>query len=229
MRFVNSWIVSAEMLFAIVRAAPGSAAPLAQVDCALTKQSISLKNRTIIFPATGAITIESHLATTEDRFPQNRLFAVEKHERLDSHQARSCQKLLELPIGAICADAYKDPQVQEWTPPEHGLFGQGSVGDRRPTVLEEMWSGNMYWTAHSKPKPGTRFLVTHGRKHIVLVMGYETGPTDPAHLLGVQSEVAYYLGLENDHVVKVGRLVDQSASPGPVECASATGRTTAIP
>jgi len=217
------------MLLTIVHAASGSTTTLVQVDCTLTEEPLSLKNRTITLPTTGAITVESHLATMEDQFPQHRLFPVDKHERLDRHRSRSCQQLLELPISADCEDAYKDPQVQEWTPPEHGLFGQGSVGDRRPTVLEEMWSGNMYWTVQSKPKPGTRFLVTRGHKHIVLVMGYETGPTDRAHLLGVQSEVAYYLGIENDDTVEVGRLVDQSASPGPVECVSTTKRNAATP
>jgi hypothetical protein len=51
----------------------------------------------------------------------------------------------------------------------------------------------MNWTAKAKPKPGTRFLVTGGDRHVVLIVGYETGPDNPAILLGLQSEVAYYL------------------------------------
>jgi hypothetical protein len=220
MRIVNSWMIAATMWPGLIIAANlGSSATLLQVDCTLTKESLSLKKRTIALPTSGAIVIESHLATAEDQFPKNRLFPVNDQESLEIHKARSCQRLLELPINAKCKDAYKDPHVQVWTPPEgKGLFGQGSVGTRRPPVLEEMWSGNMNWTAGSKPKPGTRFLVSRGPKHAVLIMGYETGPDNPRLLLGLQSELAYYLGVDNDDVVEVGRLVDQSASPGPVEC-----------
>jgi hypothetical protein len=219
MRVVNSWIATATMVSGLVFAAdPGSSTTLAKVDCTLTKESVALKARTISLPTTGAVVIESHLATTEDQFPDHRLFPVQKGELLDAHQARSCQKIGELPITASCKDAYKEPSVQVWTPPEHGLFGQGSVGDRRPSVLEEMWSGNMNWAAKAKPKPGTRFLVTRGDKHVVLIVGYETGPDNSAILLGIQSEVAYYLGVKNGAKANVGRLVDQTATPGPVEC-----------
>jgi hypothetical protein len=213
-------MTAATMLLGLVISTdPVASATLLQVDCALTKESLSLKKRTIVLPTTGAIVIESHLATAEDQFPKNRLFPVDDQELLDTHKERSCQRLLELPINAKCKDAYKDPHVQVWTPPEgKGLFGQGSVGNRRPLVLEEMWSGNMNWTTGSKPKPGTRFLVSRGSKHVVLIMGYETGPDNPGLLLGLQSEVAYYLGVENSDVVKVGRLVDQSVASGPVEC-----------
>jgi hypothetical protein len=224
MRVLYLWMVAATVLPGPVLAAnPGSSATLLQVDCTFRKESLSLKKRTIVLPTTGAIVIESHLATAEDQFSKNRLFPVDDQELLDTHKARSCLRLLELPINANCKDAYKDPHVQVWTPPEgKGLFGQGSVGNRRPPVLEEMWSGNMNWTAGSKPNPGTRFLVSRGPKHVVLIMGYETGPDNPGLLLGLQSEVAYYLGVENNDVVEVGRLVDQSASPGPVECVQST-------
>jgi hypothetical protein len=220
MRIAKSWMVGTTMLAALVLATDAvSSATLNEVDCTLAKESLSLKKRTIALPTTGAIVIESHLATAEDQFPRSRLFPIDDQELLDTHMARSCQKLLELPINANCKDAYKNPHVQAWTPPEgRGLFGQGSVGNRRPPVLEEMWSGNMNWTAASKPQPGARFLVSRGQKHVVLIMGYETGPDNPGLVLGVQSEVAYYLGVENSDVVEVGRLVDQSEAPGPVEC-----------
>jgi hypothetical protein len=83
----------------------------------------------------------------------------------------------------------------------------------------------MYWTGKSKPAPGTRYLVSRGEKRLVLVMGYETGPVDAAYLLGLQSEVAYYLGVKNYDSVEVGHLVDQSAPPGPASCRHAVKLT----
>jgi hypothetical protein len=111
MRVVNSWIATATMVSGLVFAAdPGSSTTLAKVDCTLTKESVALKARTISLPTTGAVVIESHLATTEDQFPDHRLFPVQKGELLDAHQARSCQKIGELPITASCKDAYKEPR-----------------------------------------------------------------------------------------------------------------------
>jgi hypothetical protein len=218
MRGTSFGMTGALILLAFLTATPASSKNLPEVDCTVTKESVALVHRTVSLPTSGAIVIESHLATTDDRFPDKRLFPTTAEERLGFHLVRSCQILLEILADAKCADAYVDPDVQVWTPGEHGALGQGSVGNLRPPVREELGSGNMYWTNKSKPAPGTRYLVSRGEKHVVLVMGYETGPTDVLYLLGVQSEVAYYLGIKNHATVEVAHLADQSASPGPVAC-----------
>jgi hypothetical protein len=206
------------ILLAFLPATPASSRDLPQANCTVAKESVALVHGTVSLPASGAIVIESHLATTDDRFPDQRLFPTTAEEKLGFHLVRSCQILLEALADAKCTDAYADPDVQVWTPGEHGALGQGSVGNLRPPAGQELWSGNMYWTNKSKPAPGTRYLVSRGEKHVVIVMGYETGPTDALYLLGVQSEVAYYLGIKNHATVQVAHLVDQSVSPGPVAC-----------
>lgn len=181
-------------------------------NCAVVSETLKLANQTLTLPATGKVVLESHLATGDDSFPGGRIFPNTTNEGISAHIARACK------IGgfADCSKVYASKYVNEWTPQEGGLFGQGSVGNLKPSASEEMWSGNMFWTAANKPKPGTRFLATRAGKAVVAVMGYETGPSDPSYIAGLQGEVISYLGGQDN--ITIGRSVDQSLVPGPVVC-----------
>ena len=222
MRLINSCLIAATIACGNICPGTAGASSLPEIDCALKTESIALVKRTVVMPTSGPIVVESHLATAEDRFPMNRLFPKSSEERLGLHLVRSCQILLKIRPDAKCVDVYSDPNVQVWTPAEGGAQGQGSEGNLKPPSSEELWSGNMYWTAKSKPAPGTRYLVSRGEKHLVVAMGYETGPVDVTLLLGLQSEAAYYLDAKNDDSVNVGRLVDQAVLPGPALCRQST-------
>jgi hypothetical protein len=84
--------------------------------------------------------------------------------------------------------------------------------------MEEMWVANMNWAPGARPAPGARFLVTKEKKHVVVVMGYETGPADAKILAGLQMEAAWVLGARNGDIVKIGRLINQTVEPGPIQC-----------
>lgn len=189
---------------------------LPMIDCSLRSERLILHDRSVQLPAFMQVVIESHLATTDDRFPEG-LFPTSPHQRIEIHVKRSCQLLRQILPEANCDRYYANAAAKQWTPPEHGKWGQGSVGRLRPTPISEMWSGNLFWATLRKPRPGTRFLVRRDGRAIVLVMGYETGPSD-ASKLGVQAEVAEYLGASNGQYVALGRLKDQLAPPGPVQC-----------
>jgi hypothetical protein len=204
--------------------AGASAAGIPSMACQSQPEAFALKSGPLALPAVVSVVIESHLASREDTFPGKRLFPSAKEERMGLHLVRSCQLLLKFLPETQCSLVYSDPSAQVWTPAEgNGTFGQGSVGDLRPPAVEEMWSGNMNWVGADKPTAGSRYLVTAGDRSVVLIMGYETGPSDARHILGVQPEVAFYLKVKNDARVKVERLVDQKASPGPVICNTLTG------
>jgi len=86
-----------------------------------------------------------------------------------------------------------------------------------------MWVANMNWAPGARPPPGTRYLVTKELKHIVVVMGYETGPADAKLLAGLQVEAAWALGAKNGSIVTIGRLIDQTVDPGPIDCGDVAG------
>lgn len=164
--------------------------------------------------------VESHLTTTSDVFPSGRLFANHGTEGIDAHLLRSCTLLKKWrPDLTTCTSVYNASYKKVWTPAESGKIGQGSVGNLRPSPLEEMFSGNMYWTSTTKPKPGTKFLArSPSGKRVVFVMGYETGPRDPKLLGGLQPEVHFLLGTDGSSQIEIGRLKDQSLPLGPVNC-----------
>jgi hypothetical protein len=181
--------------------------------CDVVSETLQLANQKLALPATGKVVLESHLATTADSFAGGRAFPQNDSESISEHLARACALL---PKGTDCAKAYASKWVKLWTPPESGKAGQGSVGDLKPSPLEEMWSGNMFWTAANKPKPGTRFLAQRGGKSVVVVMGYETGPRDASFIGGLQGEPINYLGSQDG--IRLARLKDQSLDPGPLTC-----------
>lgn len=179
-------------------------------ECDLVSEVVHLKNQTVTLPGSGLFVLESHLATTEDIFPNGRAFPGESAEGIENHLAHS-SKL----AGLSQATLYPTRYHREWTPPEGGLYGQGSVGALKPTPEEEMNSGNMFWSG--KP-PGDKWLVTYAGRSVVVLMKFETGPRDPAYLGGLQSEVFAELGASDTSKISIGRLKNQSLPLGKVEC-----------
>lgn len=178
-----------------------------------------LKNQTIDLPTEGRMVVESHLTNNIDYFPGGRLFANTLTENIKPHLDRSCAILKRwYPHLTTCQSVYNDKWKRQWTPAEGGKIGQGSVGNLRPTPLEEMFSGNFYWTKATKPRPGTKFLASFKDNHVVFVMGFETGPRDPKYLGGLQPEVHFALGTDGNSKIRVARLLDQRVELGPVKC-----------
>jgi len=197
-----------------------SATEINHIDCSTVHEQLLLHHGMVTLPMPGKLTIESHLATLDDSFAGHREYPVTVTEGIQGHLARSCQLLLGRVPNAVCEDVYRAWYAGQWTPPEGkppAKAGQGSAPSRPPAV-DEMWSGNMYWTAKSKPRAGTLFLVSYSGRHVAMVMGYETGPTNAKLLVGVQPEVAYSLKATNQSVVTIGRLANQHVKPGPVLC-----------
>lgn len=183
-------------------------------DCATVDETLVLSNQTVRLPATGRFVVESHLATTSD--PGT--FPTTVTENIDQHLQRACHalSLIDNSVGPNCSAVYRASYMRQWTPPEGGKAGQGSVSTR-PTALQEMFSGNMYWKGNIPP-PGTRFLACYGVKCVVVAVGFETGPRDPKLLGGLQPEVFYFLKANDQSSIRWGRLKNQSLAYGPVEC-----------
>lgn len=173
------------------------------------------------FPASGKFVLESHLATTSDSFPNGELFPNTVTQNIQTHLNNSCQEIKKINAAVDCATVYRTGFHKKWTPAEGGgKYGQGSVGNLKPFIREEMFGGNMMWAGSNKPKPGTKFLVSYGGKNVVVVMGYETGPGDKKWLGGFQGEVFYFLQANDESIIKIEKLKDQNFSPGPIECQS---------
>lgn len=180
-------------------------------NCAMVEETIVLRNQTVKLPTTGKFVLESHLATKSD-FGGG--FPTTNTQGIDTHIANACKLIKGAKPG--CSDVYTTRYHKEWTPPEGGKAGQGSVGNLKPTVLEEMWSGNMYWKV--KPAPGTKFLACNRASCVVTIVGFETGPLDPKWLGGLQGEVMWALKASSSTTIRWGRLKDQTLAPGPVDC-----------
>ena len=188
-----------------------------EAKCGVLSETLVLRNQTVSLPAEGRFVTESHLITKDDDFPLGK-YPRKSREKIKKHISRSCEVLVEIDSKADCNKVYAPKYMGEWTPAEGGAIGQGSVGDLRPTPEEEMWSGNMYWVEKTKPGPGTKFLASANGKNVVVVMGYETGPKSKHWLGGLQGEVHWALGSTDKTLVRLGRLLDQSLDPGPIEC-----------
>lgn len=196
-----------------------------------------LNNRTVRLPALGKFVLESHLATTEDVFPavgnsaKPRLypkitFAIGKRkigsdEGIKQHLDRELIEYRKFFPSTSFDELFDDIHVKQWTPAEGGMPGQGSVGNTRPSVAEETWIANMFWSGTGKPKAGTKFLMIAHGKRVVVVMGYETGPCGDVLLGGAQGAIFKALGMQNNDVAEIACLKDQTVPIGPV-------RTTAM-
>jgi hypothetical protein len=191
-----------------------------------------LNNRIVHLPASGKFVLESHLATTADLFPSDGnttkpglfpkiTFAIGKRkigsdELIRQHLDREWTEYRKFfPVVSFAA-LFDNTYVKQWTPAEGGKPGQGSVGNTRPSVAEEIWIANMLWASKAKPKPGTRFLMTAHGKRVVVVMGYETGPEGHEFLGGAQGAVVKALGMKNNDIAEIACLKDQRVPVGPV-------------
>jgi hypothetical protein len=191
-----------------------------------------LNNRSVQLPASGQFVLESHLATTADLFPSEgnnakpRLFpkitfAIGKRkigsdELIKQHLDREWLEYKKFFPLASFDELFYNTYVKQWTPAEGGKPGQGSVGNTRPSVAEELWIANMLWTSKGKPKPGTKFLMTAHGKRVVVIMGYETGPEGHKFLGGAQGAVFKALGMQNNDIAEIACLKDQRVPVGPV-------------
>lgn len=186
-------------------------------DCTVVAEILVLANQTITLPAEGRFVVESHLATTSDSFLA--LWPVTSTDSITPHLQRACQilSLVDQSVGPNCVNVYGPTWTREWTPPEGGVSGQGSVGNLKPSAVQEMYSGNMFWQGN-KPAAGTKFLACVRTRCVVVATGFETGPRDPVYLGGLQPEVHYLLRSTDQSLIKWGRLKNQSLAYGPVEC-----------
>jgi hypothetical protein len=189
--------------------------PVQQGKCELIEETLVLQNQVVKLPAIGRMPLESHLVAKEDKrtsWPKNQTEGISKHLEM------SCALLKAKVPAADCNKAYQNPYAKLWTPSEGGHIGQGSGAI--PSLEQEMWSGNLYWTAKNKPKVGVndKFLVCANAKCVVITMGFETGPGDKALLGGLQPESMYVLGADNRTPITLGRLKDQSLPLGPRTC-----------
>lgn len=186
--------------------------------CAGYPLTMRLSGRTVTLPASGIWTRESHLATREDSF-SGRAFPRSVKENISAHLAGSMRLLDRQARGAAYNAVYPTRWDHEWTPPENGKAGQGARGNVKPSKEEEMWIFNMMWAGKSLPKAGTKFLATYNGRSVVVVGGYERGPSSRRFLGGFQPEVLWYLGAtEAASKVTLSALSDQGLQPGPVNC-----------
>lgn len=185
-----------------------------QAHCATKSERLGLNGRNVDLPATGVFVLESHLATDKDFGPGE--FPDSPTVGIVAHLGRSCAVLGK---GSECqATVYPTTWHKQWTPPEGGKYGQGSIS-KKPTVEQEMWTCNMNWLRDTRPPPGEKWLMTSGSENVVVSMGFETGPADQKYLGGCQGEIFWQLKAEPQRSpLKLGRLLDQSLAYGPVVC-----------
>jgi len=86
----------------------------------------------------------------------------------------------------------------------------------------EMWFLTMMWDSGERPKPGTKFILKANGRSLIVVAGYETGPSSSKFLGGVTPEVHKYLGTTSNSDIWIDLLSDQSLPIGPVKCSSYT-------
>ncbi len=169
----------------------------------------------------GRFPVESHLLTADEQAESG--WPKSKGEGIDEHVRASCA-VLKAKYGLTdedCEDVYKNSWERVWTPAEGGgQIGQGSKGIP-PHLEEEMFSFNMRWIP--PVPPGTKFLLSHGDRHVIVSGGYEFGPgkkiVAKGAIGGVQPEVEYFLGAKTSSTIRVRSLENIQEMPlGPVVC-----------
>lgn len=176
-------------------------------------------DRTIELPYSGRFVEESHYVTSSDKFLSP--WPKTKKEEIHHHLKESLRIYRRFEPKATLADLFPNSWNKEWTPEEGGRFGQGSVGDLQRSELTtsmEMWFMTMMWANGERPKPGTKFLLSTNDKHIIVVAGFETGPSDQKYLGGITREVHHWLGTNSQDSIKIQLLENQSLTPGPIRC-----------
>ena len=195
-----------------------------QVVSTTIKQESTAQNnswlRTIELPASGRFVEESHYVTSQDKFIRQQ-WPSTKHKRIKTHLKRSLKAYIKHEPTMTMEKLYPQPWQKEWTPEEGGHFGQGSVGEVQRSELSaemEMWFMTMMWAKGERPPRGTKFLLTANGKNVIVIAGYETGPSGEQYLGGVTTEVHQWLGTTAKDTIKVQLLKNQAQAPGPVLC-----------
>lgn len=177
--------------------------------CAMQTGTLARVNdggKPLAMPATGPVVMEAHLVTQDEPPP----YPTTATEELAAHKLLSQQK-----TGLVMK------RTQVWAPLEGGGFYGAGVGS--PTkfpVLDEGWYVNMYWTAASRPKAGTRMILRlpQSKRAVVVAGGYETGPGNLAHVGGTPEETHFYLGTSHLSTLQLGFAVDIALPLGPRTC-----------
>ena len=76
----------------------------------------------------------------------------------------------------------------------------------------------MMWAKGERPARGTKFLLTANNRNVVVIAGYETGPSSQQYLGGITREVHHWLGTSSMDIIKVQLLEDQTLALGPLNC-----------
>lgn len=176
--------------------------------------------RAIELPAVGKFVEESHYLTAGEKFT-NKQWPSGKRDKIQAHLKKSFKAYKKYDPTVKFSDLYSQPWQREWTPSEGGHFGQGSVGEIQRSELStqmEMWFLTMMWAKGERPARGTKFLLTANGKNVVVIAGYETGPSGQQYLGGVTREVHYWLSTSSKDFIKVQLLENQTLTPGPLKC-----------
>ncbi len=185
-------------------------------DCRIIKTSVNRGipkkwSDTIYLPKSGIFYQEGHLVTKEDEIKG---FPESNTEKIDEHLQRSAKIL-----GAEISKIYPNRWAKRWTPPENGKAGQGSIGPVKPSAKEEMYIFNMMFKDSSMPKRGEKWLMSYNGRYVIVVGGYEKGPSSSSRLGGVQPEVLFVLGAKNPARLTLhGPLKNQKVAPGRIQC-----------
>ncbi len=192
----------------------------------LIKQGLRYKDirweRDLQIPAKGRLVEESHYLTTQDAFPDSG-FPKNITDSIESHLERSFLLYKKFDTSAVFEDVYKNSYNRVWTPAENGECGQGSIGKTQLNLLKpeyEMWMITMMWRDGSRPKPGTKFILSANNRSVVVIAGFETGPASEEFLGGVTCEVHRWLKTNSFSEIEIIFPVNQNLQPGPVFCGS---------
>lgn len=183
-------------------------------NCDYEKTMVKTTNQgTFSLPRVGLLVEESHYLSKEDvhieSYPSTITSGIEEH------LARSCA-FLKVPCSAI----YRQSWEKVWTPSEGGGNIGGNARAIRPTMIQELFQGNMMFAKGYLPKPGEKWLVRNHftGKAVVVSMGYEIGPGSRKFLGGISIESHYFLGSNNETELEFGKLKDQEMQYGPANC-----------
>ncbi|MGW8122065.1 hypothetical protein ACV07N_05345 [Roseivirga echinicomitans] len=177
--------------------------------------------RTINLPTSGKFVEENHYVTSADQFDSQSPWPKTIADNIEQHLQRGFLLYQSFDPKMTFEKLYSKRWNKEWTPEEGGYFGQGSVGEVQRSELtaeDEMWLMTMMWTSESKPNRGTKFLLTANNKSVVVIAGYETGPSSKDHIGGTTREVHAWLGTDPTSLITVGLLKNQGQKTGPVDC-----------
>lgn len=163
--------------------------------------------RHLAMPATGPVAREAHLVTRQDPAP----YPTSPTDRLDEHYRRSQQ-----------ATGLVMHRGRTWAPKEGGgaFHGAGIGAPEDLPAQHEGWYVTMRWTASARPARGTPMILRRPgtTRAVVAAAGYETGPSDLAHVGGTTEEAHFYLGTGHLAELQLGLASDPRLPLGPRVC-----------